>query len=132
MKGLDSNVLVRYLAQDHPEQAAKATRFVSSECTIEDPCLVNRIVLCELVWVLETAYGYPRATVAAVLEQIFRTAQLRIERSNEAWAALSEYRDGADFADALIALDNLRLGCEYTVTFDRKASRRKGFALLHT
>jgi predicted nucleic-acid-binding protein len=130
VKGIDTNVLVRYLAQDDPEQAAKATRFIANECSVDEPCLVNRVVLCELVWVLETAYGYPRARIASLLDQLFLTAELRIENSREASAALSEYWDGADFADALIAFDNLHLGCEYTVTFDRKASRRDGFVLL--
>jgi len=130
VKGIDTNVLIRYLVQDDPQQSARAARFIANECTVDEPCLVNRVVLCELVWVLESGYGYPRSRVAVVLEQIFRTAQLRVESGRDAWAALSEYLDGADFADALIAIGNLHLGCEHTVTFDRKASRRMGFVLL--
>jgi predicted nucleic-acid-binding protein len=130
VKGIGTNVLVRYLVQDDPEQAAKAARFIANECSMDDPCLVNRVVLCELVWVLESAYGYPRARVTVVLERILRTAQLTVEDSREAWAALSEYRNGADFADSLIAIGNLHQGCEHTVTFDRKATRHSGFILL--
>lgn len=130
MKGIDTNVLVRYLIQDDPEQAARAARFIATECSVDDPCLVNRVVLCELVWVLESAYGYPRVRVAVVLERILRTAQLTVEDSRDAWAALLQYRHGADFSDALIAICNLRLGCEHTVTFDRKASHRAGFVAL--
>lgn len=130
MTGIDTNVLLRYLVQDDPEQARKATRFIAHQCSADAPALINRIVICELVWVLESAYGYPRETVALVLEKILRTTQFRIEDSQEAWSSLHEYQTGADFADSFIAAVNRRLGCEHTVTFDRKASRRQGFAAL--
>ncbi len=130
MTGIDTNVLVRYLVQDEPDQARKAARFVANECSSDDPALINRIVLCELVWVLESAYGYPREKVALALEKILRTAQFRIEDHQEAWSSFREYQEGGDFADALIAAINRRLGCERTVTFDRKTARRPGFVAL--
>jgi predicted nucleic-acid-binding protein len=128
--GIDTNVLVRYLVEDDPQQAATAARFITNECSSDDPGLVNRIVLCEVVWVLETAYGYPRDKVALALESILRTAQLLVEDHSEAWSSFREYQDGADFADAFIAAVNRRLGCDRTVTFDRKAVRRTGFSAL--
>jgi predicted nucleic-acid-binding protein len=57
MIGFDTNVLARYLVRD-------------------DPGLINRIVLCELVWVLESAYGYSKDTIVAVLEKLLRTSKL--------------------------------------------------------
>ncbi|MFZ0889220.1 MAG: type II toxin-antitoxin system VapC family toxin [Candidatus Binataceae bacterium] len=130
MTGIDTNVLVRYLVQDDADQAKKAARFIANECSADAPGLINRIVMCELVWVLETAYGYPRGGVAFALEKILRTTQFRIEDHQEAWSSLREYQAGADFADALIAAVNRRLGCERTVTFDRRAGRRPGFVVL--
>jgi len=130
MIGIDTNVLVRYLVQDDPEQARRATRLITNECSSEDPGFLNRIVLCELVWVLETAYGYGREQMALALEKILRTTQFTIEDHQEAWSSFREYQDGADFADSLIAAVNRRRGCERTVTFDRKASRRSGFDAL--
>jgi len=130
MKGVDTNVLIRYLVQDDPPQARRANSFLTEECSAEDPGLINRVVLCELVWVLESAYGYPRDNVSLVLERILRTAQLKVEDHEDAWSALREYRAGGDFADALIAAVNKRLGCQYTVTFDRKAGHRPGFLAL--
>lgn len=41
MIGLDTNVLVRYLAQDDPDQAARATRVVERELTKEAPGFVG-------------------------------------------------------------------------------------------
>jgi predicted nucleic-acid-binding protein len=130
MRGIDTNVLVRYLVQDDAEQGRKAARFVAEACSAESPGLINRIVMCELVWVLESAYGYARGRIALALEQILRTAQFRIEDHSEMWSSLREYQAGADFADALIGAVNRRLGCTETVTFDRKAGRRSGFKTL--
>jgi predicted nucleic-acid-binding protein len=130
LKGIDTNVLIRYLIQDEPEQARRASRFIATACSADDPGFINRIVLCELVWVLESAYGYARDRMAQLIENLLRTAQLKVEDHDVAWAALREYQTGADFADALIAALNQRVGCEDTVTFDRKAGRRPGFFAL--
>jgi predicted nucleic-acid-binding protein len=130
MTGIDTNVLVRYLVEDDPEQAKRAARFIAAHCTSEEPGYINRIVLCELVWVLESAYGYSSQTVAPVLERLLRTTQFRVEDHQEAWLSLREYQQGADFADALIGAVNNRVGCSRTVTFDRKAARRPGFGLI--
>ncbi|MBI5379826.1 MAG: type II toxin-antitoxin system VapC family toxin [Nitrospirae bacterium] len=131
MKGIDTNVLVRYLVKDDSAQSNKASRFIARECSRESPCLINRIVLCDLVWVLESAYGYPKETIAAVLEQILRTSQFQIEDLPAAWIALREYRKGrAGFADCFLGVVNRRLGCEHTATFDASAGRMEGFLLL--
>jgi predicted nucleic-acid-binding protein len=129
--GLDTNVLVRYLVQDDPDQAARATRFIEGQCHGESPGLVNRIVLCELVWVLESCYAYSRTQIADVVERMLRTSQLVVETPDDTWAALTSYRTGrADFADALICVGNRRAGCSVTVTLDRAAAVLAGFELL--
>ena len=64
MTGLDTNVLLRYLLRDEPIQAARAARALERD----ERFLVSSVVLCELVWVLETGYGFSRTQVAATLE----------------------------------------------------------------
>jgi predicted nucleic-acid-binding protein len=131
VKGLDTNVLIRFFVKDDPEQAPRAAAFIRSECTADSPCHINRIVLCELEWVLESAYGYPRRIVAELIEKILRTGELVIEGADEAWTALRAYRDGgADFADCLLGATNHSRGCSVTVTFDRAAGRLDAFELL--
>jgi len=85
--GLDTNVLVRYLVRDNPDQAQIAAAAIASDCTRESPAFINRIVLCELVWVLESAYGYSKETIIGVLEKVFRTAQFQVEDVQKAWTA---------------------------------------------
>jgi predicted nucleic-acid-binding protein len=130
VKGIDTNILIRYLVRDDPAQFRIAVRFIESHCTEDEPGFVNHVVLAELVWVLERGYKYSRSAIVTVLATLLRTRQLSIEQPDDAASALNEYQDGADFADSLIAAANSRAGCEYTATLDRNASRRKGFRLI--
>jgi predicted nucleic-acid-binding protein len=127
VKALDTNVLVRLLVADDPDQAERAAAYIAHDCTRATPCWLNWIVLCELVWVLDRAYGYGGNEIAAALEKILRTAEFAVEDSDVAWAALRAYRAGADFADTVVALTNRRHGCDATATFDGKAVKREGF-----
>jgi len=129
MTGVDTNILVRYFVQDDPQQGERASRFIADR-SADDPGLVNHVVLCEMVWVLENSYRLPRLSISRALEAIMRSDRLKVPDPQDAWAALHEYQAGADFADALIATVNRRLGCEHTATFDRKAARRPGFRAL--
>ncbi|HEX2219437.1 MAG TPA: type II toxin-antitoxin system VapC family toxin [Gemmatimonadales bacterium] len=131
MKGLDTNGLVRLLVDDDPEQADRAEAFIRREHAAGSRCYVNKIVLCELVWVLERTYGYPRADVANALERLLHTAPLRLEGREDVRAAVRTYRDGrSDFADHLIGATNRNAGCTRTATFDRKATRLDTFEAL--
>ncbi len=131
MIGLDTNVLVRYIVQDDPEQSGQASAFMEKNCTKEDPGFVNLIVLIELVWVLKIAYQYDKKTIQNVLQQLLITTELHIEQTNNVWRALYEFKKGtADFADYLIAAINREHNCDMTVTFDRKASKINHFYLL--
>jgi predicted nucleic-acid-binding protein len=128
MIGIDTNVLVRHLVQDDLSQSREATQVITKQCTRADPGFINRIVLCELVWVLESAYGYPKVTIVAVLEKLFRTSQLKIEDAQSAWTAFRMYQKGkADYADCLLGVTNRQAGCDSTVTFDQAAKKLEGF-----
>lgn len=131
MKGIDTNVLVRYILQDDARQGALAAHFVEKNCSRDEPAFINGIILCELVWVLETAYEYSRAEIIPVLEKILHTQQFHIHEPQIIWQALRGYKTTSiDFADHYINSLNLHNDCEYTVTFDKKASRVVGFKLL--
>jgi predicted nucleic-acid-binding protein len=125
--GLDTNILVRHLTQDDPDQSPRASAAIAEACSLDDPGFVNRIVLCELVRVLTRAYRYDRATIATCIEALLDSSDLRIGNEEEARTALSRFRDGHDFPDAFVALTNLRRGCEATLTFDAAATRMPEF-----
>jgi predicted nucleic-acid-binding protein len=125
--GLDTNVLLRYLVRDEPTQAARATR----ELERNERFLVGSIVLCELVWVLEAGYGFPRRDIVTTLEKILATAQFEIEGKDLALAALDDFRRStADFSDCLLGRRNRGAGAVETVTFDRGLRGLEGLRLL--
>jgi predicted nucleic-acid-binding protein len=131
MIGLDTNVLVRYLVQDDPVQSRRAERAIAAAAGAGERLFLGIIVLCELVWVLETAYGYAQGEIQGALEQILLTDQFEIEESDDVWLALGDYRtSGADFADALIGRRNLGAGCARTLTFDRSLKPLETFQVL--
>lgn len=126
MIGLDTNVLVRYLTQDAPEQASKAEQLIDKHCTKDEPGHISLVVLCELVWVLRGAYGYEKNLVIKVLEQIMATSELMVEAEHIAKLALVAFKTNtADFADYVVVFSNRTAGCEMTYSFDQKLLRHK-------
>lgn len=128
MIGLDTNVLVRFFVADDRAQSERAKRFIESRCTIDDPGFVDRVALCEMVWVLSSGYGYGRAEIARVVDALLASRDIVLEDHEAVRGALRAFERGvADFSDALIGLINRARGCEATATFDRKAARLDSF-----
>ncbi len=124
MIGLDTNVLVRLLTGDDATQRSTAKAYINRNCSSDDPAFVNRVVLIETVWVLESVYEYTRDNIAAAIDTLLRMVRVRTENSDLVRGALLAYRAGVDFADALIGESNAAQGCTKTVTFDKKAAQR--------
>lgn len=123
MIGLDTNVLVRYIAQDDPRQTAKAVRLIEDECSEARPGFVTAIAIAELVWVLEECYRSAKAEIVAVLQRILRARQLVVEEAETVWKAVRLFEASrADFADCLIDRIGAAHECEYTATFDKAAA----------
>ena len=131
MIAVDTNILVRLLVVDDEKQTRAATRYLSAHCSGTEPALLSDIVLVECAWVLSDVYEYSRAQIGEAIDGLLATAQLRAANPTGISAALQRFRAGsADFADCLIGVNNVNSGCEYTVTFDRKASKLPEFRLL--
>lgn len=131
MKGLDTNVLLRYLVRDHVEQTKSAARFLETCCTADNPGYIGHITLCELAWVLAGIYKQGRTDISAIIEKLLQMKVLKVAEPDVVWRALNDYKtSNADFPDHLIARSNENAGCEHTVTFDKSASKQPGFAYL--
>lgn len=130
MTGLDTNVLVRFFAQDDSLQSPKADEFMGS-LTAENPGWVAMATILELVWVLGSKNRFDRQIIAKTINQLLFREEIMIEQTDIVQGALRLYRTGnADFADCLIALSARAAGCARTVTFDRHAARDAGMELL--
>jgi predicted nucleic-acid-binding protein len=124
MVGLDTNVLVRYLAQDDAAQSARATRLVERELSEREPGYIGLVVLVETCWVLRRLYRATPDEVRQVVRDLLAARQLVVEQRALVARALGQLGDKAgDLADALIAEGAVEAGCARTVTFDRKGTR---------
>ena len=131
MTGLDTNVLVRYLTQDDPVQARKAEAIIDRALAGGERVHLDTVVLCELVWVLRSAYGYDRATIAETLTKLLEAGQLSVDDRDRLREATGRYAVGiGDFADEVLALRNRSAGCDTTLTFDRAHRKSDLFTVL--
>ncbi len=130
MIGLDTNVLVRYLAQDDPVQSPRATELIERRLTEQNPGFISTVAMVETAWVLERAYGLAAGDVVAAIERTLQAAVLVVENEQEVFTAMIALKQGrGSFADALVGAFGGKAGCSHTVSFDRKALRLPGFAL---
>lgn len=113
MDAIDTNLIVRYLTGDHPEQSPQARAVVDGGTVF-----VPVTVVLEVEWVLRSGYGYPPEDVARALRAFGGLPTVTIEEAAIVAEALDLAEKGMDFADAL------HLGksghCEGFVSFDRK------------
>jgi predicted nucleic-acid-binding protein len=131
MIGLDTNVLVRYFAQDDPVQSPKATEIMELRLTEDEPGFVSVVTMVETVWVLSSIYDLSDHEIASAVERMLQADTLVIQNEQEIFTATVALKAGrGSFADALIGALGTWAGCASTLTFDRKASRLGNFEIL--
>ncbi len=89
-----------------------------------NPLLVNAIVVAESLWVLERQQKISAKRARPVLFGFLNSSQISVSSNNpfSDWASVLEHGH-RDFSDRIIAQVNLELGCEYTLTLDKRAAR---------
>ena len=130
MIGLDTNVLVRYLTQDDPVQAAQATTLIEHRLNDDEPGFISVVAMAETVWVLRRFYRFGSEQIVGAIERMLGAATLVVENEREVFTAMIALKEGrGEFGDALIGALSARAGCSRVLTFDRQALRLPGFEL---
>jgi predicted nucleic-acid-binding protein len=113
MLAIDTNIIVRLLTNDDPDQAAKAKTLIA-----ENEVFVATTIFLETEWVLRGAYGLAKTDVVAALRAFAGLPRVTLEDPVRVETALTWAAGEMDFADALhLAAAE---GCEAFVTFDRR------------
>jgi predicted nucleic-acid-binding protein len=122
MRAVDTNVLVRLVTGDDPEQTAAAEGFV------ESGAWVSHLVMAEMAWVLGTVYGLSAAAVAQAIEILLNHDHLTVQDADVVAAALETYRRHArvDFFDHLLLQVARKAGHLPVGTFDRQSAKLGG------
>lgn len=129
MRGLDTNVLLRYFTRDEPEQASVARKMIQDAEDHDERLFVSVIVLCEVIWVLRgRTYRYRREEMVHLLELLLQTPRFEVQHRREVYLALRDFAEGeADFSDYLIGRLGRDAGCRDTVTFDSRLATEDEF-----
>ena len=117
---LDTNVLVRHLTGDPPEQAARATSFLSEKRDL----VVPDLVIAEMVYVLESVYGALRPTVAAAVRSVLTFDSIQVADESLLLRTVEVYEFGRlHFAESYLIAMAERTGIGVIASFDRSIER---------
>ena len=102
VRGLDTNVLVRYYVSDATDVATQRQRELARDLIESgEPLAVCATVVLELEWVLRGYYKLPRARVLTALRHLLSLPHIRFDDRRVLQQAIENYAAGLDFADAL-------------------------------
>ena len=122
MRAVDTNVLVRLITRDDPDQTASAESFISTGAW------VSTLVLSEALWVLASVYEIRPSGVATAVEMLLNHRDLTIHDRESVAAALVLFRSRPTlgFSDCLILEMARKAGHLPLGTFDRDLGRVSG------
>jgi len=112
MIAIDTNIVVRILARDDPDQSPRARALVHA-----NQVFVASTVFLEAEWVLRSIYRMDKAVVAATLRAFAGLPTVNLEDPARVLQALDWADEGLDFADALHLAS--AGGCDGFFTFDQ-------------
>lgn len=121
MPTLDTNVLLRWILGDVPDQSSAAERLLASGVR----CVVPDIAVLETAHVLERVMSLPRITVVHSIEMILGVASIDVDRV--LWrTALDDYlaHPKLSVADTFLAAQARANHHTPLYTFDRKLANQ--------
>jgi len=129
MLAADTNVVARLLVSDDVPQQRAVHKRLAKALSSGESVVLSEVVLAELTWVLDSAYGYDRKQIAAAVRKVVDTPPFLVPRRAAALRAITSYESGgADFAAYLILESSLADGATTLLTFDRRLLRHPSCA----
>ncbi|CAB1057584.1 PilT protein-like [Olavius sp. associated proteobacterium Delta 1] len=117
MIAVDTNLLVRILTNDDPNQADRAVKLMKS-----GDIFIPKTVLLETEWVLRHAYGIGKSKIINGFQKLLGLPNVNIEDPDCIYQAIAWYENKFDFADALHLASSRR--CESFATFDSSFNKK--------
>ncbi|HUU01462.1 MAG TPA: type II toxin-antitoxin system VapC family toxin [Myxococcota bacterium] len=128
MIALDTNVLVRFLVEDHEAQSKAAKRLIKKVTAADDLVFVADIVMVETVWVLSRSYGFSKSEIVKAMHLLLSARNLKWESTDRIARVLDAFEKGrGGFADYLVRQMGRENGCRTVATFDSKLLKEEGF-----
>jgi predicted nucleic acid-binding protein len=117
---VDTNILIRHLTGDPPEQARRATAYLRAE----DDLYLTDLVVAETVYVLESFYEVPRRRVAESIRSLLALRSVTVVDQGLLLRAVEVYETARlDFAEAYLVACAESTGISRVASFDRTIDR---------
>lgn len=117
---VDTNILIRHLTGDPPDQAARATALLAEA----EELLLPDVIVAEIVYVLESFYKVPTEEVAGLVRSVIAFAPIRTLDPALLLRSLEVFEiHGIDFADAYLVASAEAAGVHDIISFDRSIDR---------
>ena len=124
---LDTNVLLRHLLQDHPEQSPEATAYLARIENGEVRVRIAETVIFETVFTLQRQYGHPKAAIRDALVPLIELPGIELPGKQRFRQVFDMYVDlNISFVDAYHAVLMKQLKLTEIVTYDRQFDRVPG------
>lgn len=129
---IDTNLFLRYLTNDVPEQADVVEELLRKAAAGELILITNNLLVAELVWTLDSFYKLEREDIQDKVAAIMNTPGLEVMDSELLIQALRGYVEkNVDFIDAYNVAWMLLHGVKDVYTFDRKHFNRFEQIVVH-
>ena len=122
MRAADTNVLVRLVVRDDPEQASAAEAF------IDKGAWVSHLVLAETLWVLDAVYERSAKQLATAVDMLLNHKRLTLQDSDVVASALALFRarPAVSFSDFMVLEIARKAGHLPLGTFDKALAKHDG------
>lgn len=131
MNAVDTNILVRFLTKDDAIQSTLVYDLFKRTEQRGESLFVPVVVVLEMIWVLESAYGVTRSEIIASINDLLSMPILLFEtRTAVQKFTVSARKNRLDLSDLLLAHSAAHSHCDKVYTFDKRAARFDLFELL--
>ncbi len=122
MRAVDTNVLVRLIERDDPDQVRVAEEFIAPGAWI------SHVVLVETMWVLDAVFGRSADQIATAIGMLLDHRELVIHDADVVAAALVRFKERPvlGFSDCLVVETARKAGHVPVGTFDRELAKVDG------
>ncbi|MDX2143415.1 MAG: type II toxin-antitoxin system VapC family toxin [Rhodospirillaceae bacterium] len=119
MRAVDTNVLVRLIVRDQPDQADAAETFIAKGAW------VSHLVLAETIWVLDAVYERSAKQLSEAVAMLLEHKDLTLQDADVVAAALEQFRKrpGLGFSDCMVLEIARKAGHMPLATFDRNLAK---------
>lgn len=122
---IDTNLFIRYLTNDDRQKADRVEKLLEQAKSAKIRLVTAELVIAEVVWVLESAYGLKNEEIAPMIKAILGTPGLEVTNKALVGKALNYYvAYNIDFIDGFIVALMERMNITDIYSFDKRHLQR--------